>query len=520
MPDLVVIGGGTNGLAAATQLARGGRRVLLLERSAELGGLDARVEFHPGFACSALSLDTDGLRREVAAELDLAAHGLRWRANEADVLAPASDGPGLIASRAPDLTPTLSVEGLSAADAKALESFNARIARFSSFFGRLVDEPAADPELPNRAAAWQLFKSAVALRRLGQEDMLELLRIAPMCIADWLAETFQCTRLRALLAAPALSGTWLGPWSAGSTALALLRECTRQRSVEGGPTALSAALVSAAQAAGVELVSAASVKEIRVEAGAVRGVRLADGTPIDARAVLSTADPKRSLLGLLPRGQLGPELEKRLRNWRTRGSTAKLDLALDAPLEFACRPGLSVERAQIAGEIDDLERAFDALKYRELPRRPWLDVAVPSLNDPTLAPPGKALASILVHFVPYDLKHGWGESQRNELFELVIATLEVHVPDLRQRILAWQCLTPLDLEERYALSGGQIQHGETALDQLFHMRPSPECAHYATPIRGLFLGGSGSHPGAGFPCSAGLLAARSLARAWGSLRRD
>jgi phytoene dehydrogenase-like protein len=291
----------------------------------------------------------------------------------------------------------------------------------------------------------------------------------------------------------------------------LLRECAGGETLAGGPPALIAALTAAARAAGAELRTGAEVKRIRLDKGKISGVTLASGETIDAPAVLSSADPKRTMLKLLQPGALPLSIEDEFRRLRSRGTAAKVHLALSGPLEIAGSSGRQDEAIRIGGgHVDDLERAFDAIKYRRFSEHPHLEIRVPTVADPSLAPAGHHVVSILASFAPYALDGGWTDEARERFGDAVIAVLEQHAPNVRQKIVAREILTPADLETRFALSGGQLHHGEIALDQLLMMRPTPSAPRYQTVVPGLFLGGSGSHPGGGVRPTAGMLAAEAV----------
>jgi phytoene dehydrogenase-like protein len=325
------------------------------------------------------------------------------------------------------------------------------------------------------------------------------------------------------VAARGCSGNFLGPWSAGSAAVLLLRAasdpqpCGSANSYPGGLGALTQAMAAAARQAGAEIRTEAEVKQILTKNGAVSGLALASGEEIAAKSVISSADPKRTLLQLLGPMQLTPDFALRLRNYRCMGTTAKVNLALDALPDFPAlrNGGVSAAealagRVHIGPEIDYLERAFDAAKYGRFSEAPWLDATIPTLTDPSLAPEGKHVLSVVVHFAPYTLLGADWNSQREALGDTVVRTLAAYSPGLPERVVARQVLTPLDLEEKFGLTGGHIYHGELALDQLFTMRPLLEWARYRTPLAGLYLCGSGTHPGNGLTGLSGANAAREI----------
>lgn len=502
--DIIVIGAGHNGLTAAALLAKSGRKVLVLERRAFSGGVAAGEEFHPGYRTRGLLLDTTGVRRSVTQELGLEKHGLSFLQCEPSVLVPQETGPGLLLHADPDRA-AAELKG----DAKAYAEFRAFLARIRPLLCSLLD--AAPPAvLPEGADLFKLLKAGLKLRLLGEKQMLEMLRIAPMCVADWLNERFENPLLKTALAAPALHGSYMGPWSAGTVVNFLLRDCAAEAPVKGGPAALVRALEASAKSSGAEIRCNAPVRSIVVKGGKVTGVKLGDGAEIPAPVVVSSCDPKRTLFGLLAPADLPMSLENQVRVIRMRGTTAKVNLALNAPLEFTSRPGEKIEAARTGEHLDDLERAFDAVKYKRFSARPMLEIRVPTVSEPGLAPNGHHVAEILVHFAPHDLAGGWTAQQREALGDAVVAELARFAPGVKGAIVARQTLTPADLEETYGLTGGHIHHGEHALDQLYAMRPSADLARYATPVDGLFLAGSGSHPGGGITCAPGALAAKAV----------
>lgn len=498
--DAVVVGAGPNGLAAAVRLARAGRKVMVLERADAPGGSSAKYEFHPGYFVPGLLHDEGLVPRAVAARLGLS---LGLRKPSATFVAEAG-GPGL-------LLPDDPAGRLSQHDAVNYRHLRAFLGRITPLLAAILSEepPALSPG--SAGDVWQLARRGLSLWKVSRKDLLELARVAPMCVADFLNERFESPLLVEALAAPAVASTWSGPWSAGTTTNFLLRKCTGGEALDGGPPALVSALLAAARAAGAELRTGAEVSRIRLDRGRVAGVTLASGEQIDAPVVLSSADPKRTMLKLLAPGALPFKIEEEFRNLRARGSAAKVHLALSGPLELAGSDGRLHEAIRIGGgHVDELERAFDAIKYRRFSERPHLEIRVQTAVDPSLAPPGHHVVSILASFAPYALEGGWTAEARERLGEAVIAVLERHAPDVRQRIVAKEVLTPADLEARFALTGGQLHHGEMALDQLLVMRPAPSAARYRTAVPGLFLGGSGNHPGGGVRPTAGLLAAEAV----------
>jgi phytoene dehydrogenase-like protein len=343
-----------------------------------------------------------------------------------------------------------------------------------------------------------------------------------MAVADFVAEFFETDLLRAAVAARGIFGASLGPWSAGSTALLLLRAAADPHPVgnsaypRGGMGALTAAMAAAAKEAGAEIRTNAEVAQILVKHGAVTGVALATGEEISAKAVVSGADPRRTLLGLLDPVHLPPSFVVKMLNFRSNGVAAKINVALDALPAFTALKQSSDGNTALAGRIhigpgiDYLERAFDDSKYGEFSRAPFLDISIPSILDNSLAPAGKHVMSIYMQFAPSKLKAGDWTQQRDSLRDTVIKTLAQYAPDFPSKILAVQTLTPQDLEFTYGLTGGHPFHGELALDQIFTMRPLLGWARYATPVKGLYLCGNGTHPGNGVTGASGHNAAREI----------
>jgi len=508
---VLVIGGGPNGLAAAARLAAAGRPVTLLEARPVLGGLAAGIEFHPGFTAPGV-LHDDGLVSDFAvATLGLTRHGLSFRPADPVRLA-GGDSEALLLD--PDARRTATaLAARSPRDAAAWTAYRAFFARLAPLRRKLLAAP-PPPLAPSSAGdRWRIARRALDLLRLGRRDVLELVRVVPMCVADFLNERFETPLLIEGLAAPAVLGTRAGPWSAGTTANLLLAETAPARRLVGGPPALVRALEAAARAAGARLRTGARVARIRVDANGVAGVTLADGEELAARCVLATCDPKRTMLELVEPGALPLAVEEEFRRVRARGTAAKVHLALDGPLEPAFEAdGRPCDLRLGGGHVDQLERAFDASKYRRTSERPQLDVRVPSRLDPTLAPAGAHVVSVLAGWAPNDLAGGWSDGERERFGDLVVARLAAAAPGLSSRILARQVLTPADLERDWHLTGGQLHHVEPALDQLFVMRPTASAARYATAVPGLLLGGSGCHAGGGLTCDAGLLAATAALR--------
>jgi phytoene dehydrogenase-like protein len=516
--DIVIIGGGHNGLVTAFYLAKAGYKPLVLERRPQVGGAAITDEFHPGFRCSTLAHTAGPIRPDIVRDLKLERHGLKLITPEVSVTALTPDGRAL--SLYQDARKSAQeVAAFSQKDAAKYPEFQESLGKMGRVIGEALATPPPNIDHPSSADLWGMLKTGRAIRNLGKKDMYRLLRWGPMAVADLAAEYFETELLRAVVAARGLFGTFLGPWSAGSALVLLIRAAGDAHPAgsaffaAGGMGALTQAMASAAQAAGAEIRSGAEVIEIRVKDGAASGVILSTGEEIDARAVISNADPKRTLLKLTDPTHLAPDFVQKLQHYRGNGTVAKVNLALSGLPNFtALKNGDTAAltgRIHIGNEIDYLERAFDASKYGNFSPHPYLEATIPSLTDPTLAPEGKHVMSIYVQYAPYKLKGDW-ETQRKPLGQTVVKTLARYTPNLPELILTHQIITPRDLEDTYGLTGGQIFHGDLALDQFFTMRPLLDWARYRTPIENLYLCGSGTHPGAGLTGGSGANAAREI----------
>jgi phytoene dehydrogenase-like protein len=516
--DIVIIGGGHNGLVAAFYLAKAGFKPLIIERREQVGGSAITDEFHPGFRCSTLAHTAGPLRPEIVRNLQLEKHGLRLITPLVSVTALSPDGQAL--SLYQDAKQSAQeIAAFSKKDAAKYEAFQESLGKMGKVIAEALATTPPDIDHPSGGDLWSMLKTGRAIRNLGKKDMFRLLRWGPMAVADLAAEYFETELLRAVVAARGIFGTFLGPWSAGSSLVLLIRAAGDARPAgsahlaAGGMGALTQAMASAAKAAGAEIRSGVEVIEIRVKDGAATGVLLSTGEEIAAKAVVSNADPKRTLLKLIDSTHLSPDFVQKLQHYRGNGTVAKVNLALSGLPNFTAIKNGNTNalkgRIHIGHEIDYLERAFDESKYGNFSRQPYLEAMIPSLTDPTLAPDGKHVMSIYMQYAPYKLKGDW-ESQRKELGQTVVKTLAQYAPNLPELILTHQIITPLDLEEKYGLTGGQIFHGDLALDQFFTMRPLLDWARYRTPIQNLYLCGSGTHPGVGLTGGSGANAAREI----------
>jgi len=520
---VVLIGGGHNALVAAFYLAKGGFKPLVLERRETIGGGAITEEFHPGFRASTLAHTLGPLRADIASDMQLEKFGCEILSPDPRVFAPTPDGKALFFYN--DAAKTAAgIASFSAKDAEKYAKFAETLEEVAGFFEQLCSITPPDIDHPTPEDLWNLLKTGKNVRGLGKTGIFDLLRWGPMAVADFVAEFFETELLRAVVASRGIFGGALGPWSAGSTALLLLRAAADAHPVgsaafpRGGLGNFTRALAESAKQAGAEIRTDAEVQHIRAKDGAVSGVVLSGGEEIAAEAVVSGADPKRTFFQLVDPSQLDPTFANRIKNYRAYGNVAKVHLALGGLPTFSAlnaseSPLKALSgRIHIGPEIDYLERAFDASKYGEFSRAPYLDVTIPTILDPALAPDGKHVLSAYVQFAPYKLRVGSWDLHRRELGEAVIRALSECAPDLPGLVEGMQVITPKDLETCYGFSGGHIFHGELALDQLFTMRPVLDWARYKTPLRGLFLCGSGTHPGNGLTGASGANAVREIIR--------
>jgi phytoene dehydrogenase-like protein len=512
--DVIFVGGGHNGLTAAAVLARRGVKTLVLEARATVGGAAITEELHPGFKISTLAHAAQPAAA-LMTELRLAEHGLELIEPDPYLFAPLPDGRSLVLGRDIDATAN-SIATFSSDDGRRYPEFCATLARVRAFTGDVLANTPPDIEQPSNADLWSMAMMGRRFRSLGKKDAYRLLRWAPMSAADFVSEWFGSEPLRAAIAAGGIFGTALGPRSAGSAAVLLMRMGAgdgRQRLVRGGLGSLSSALASAARAAGADIRTNAEVRRIHVKDGRATGVTLTSGEELQAKSVVSNADPRRTLLGLIDPVELEPGFLSRIRSYRSSGTVAKINLALTALPNFTALPGDVRALAgfiHVGPELDYLERAFDSSKYGTWSPRPYMEITIPSLTDPTLAPAGGHVMSITAQYAPYRLRDTNWDAASAAFADAAIDTLAQYAPDLKSLILHRQVITPVDLDAKYGLTGGHIFHGELALDQLFTMRPLLGWARYRTPVRGLYMCGAGTHPGYGVSGLSGLNAAREI----------
>jgi len=521
--EAIVVGGGHNALVTAAYLARAGRRVLVLERRNRLGGAAETSELG-GARVPRLAHTVGRLRPSVVRDLDLRSHGLRLVAPDVRSFAPAPDG------RAVTLwtDQARTVEGLrswSPADADAYPDFDRLVRALAKFIGEIAAQTPPDIHAPGLGDALTGLKLGRTFRGLGKHDAHTILRVLPMAVADFVAESFETDAVQAALAWRGVQYCSLGPWSAGSAAVMLFDAAGNDGGAagqtvfaEGGPGAVSEALAAAARAAGAEIRCGAEVAAITSRDGRVTGVALASGEEIAASTVISGLDPKRTLVGLCDPVAVGPSMLWRAGNYRTPGVVSKVNLVVDRMPAFTAAGGddetLLRGRIVVAPGIDAIERAFDASKYGRVSDELVLEATIPSLVDPSLvegAPAGTHVVSVIAQYTPYALRDGsWDDAARDRVGDAVVSRLDALAPGLAASVTAREVLTPVDLEREYGLSGGHPLHGEPGLDQFFLWRPFLGHARYRLPIEGLYLAGSGAHPGGGVTGQPGQNAAREI----------
>jgi len=521
--DAIIIGGGHNGLVCAAYLAKAGRRVLVLERRHVLGGAAVTEELHPGFKFSVCSYVVSLLRPHVIRELELARHGMELIPLECSFV-PLPDGRSL--NRSADWPETRrEIARFSARDAEAYPEFRLAMTKLAHFAKQMIDQPAPDPGAWTPGELWRLLRLGDRVRRLDADEAFLHAKLLSMNAVDFLSQWFESDVLKAPMSVSGIIGTFLGVRSPG-TAYVLLHHYMGEidgayRSwgfSRGGTGQVSAAIASSARSFGAEIRTECPISHVRIRRGAADGVVLQNGEEIDGRLIVSSLDPRRTFLRLVGREHLDEDFVQQIERFKLRGSSGKVNLALDRLPEFSCRPGAGPHMRgdiAIAPSIDYLERAYDEAKYGGYSKRPYLNVVIPSLVDPTVAPPGKHVMSIFVQYAPYFIREGpahW-PNIREEFGDAVVDTLAEYMPTLKSDILYRQVLTPWDLEQQFGLTEGNIFHGELSLEQLLFLRPAAGWAQYRTPVRNLWMCGSGTHPGGGVMGGPGCLAARAILKA-------
>ena len=498
----------------------------MLERRHLVGGAAVTEEVFPGFKFTVCSYVCSLLRPEIIRDLNLPAHGYQIIPVES-TLTPLEDGRYLF--RGADAEENRrEISTFSKEDAEAYPTFGQLMVRIARFVKPQLSMTPPDLGSMSPANLRRMLELRGHFKGADEETLYTFARLMTMSSADYLDEWFETDALKGTMCASGIIGTFLGPRSPG-TAYVLIHHYMGEVDgafrawgfVKGGMGMVSESIASAARSYGVDIRLNADVRQILVQDGRAAGVELATGERVFAKVLASGVDPKRTFLQMLERTQLPPDFVRGIEAYNIEGSSAKVNLALSEPPNFTCMPGEGAHlrgAISISPSVEYIERAYDDAKYGEFSRHPYLDVMVPSEIDPGLAPPGKHIMSIFVQYAPYRLRKGTWDERREELGDTVVETLTQFAPNLPRAIVGRQVLTPLDLERMIGLTGGNIFHGELTPNQLFFLRPVPGWAQYRTPIKGLYLCGSGVHPGGGVMGASGYNAAREMLNDW-SLRR-
>jgi len=505
--DAIIIGGGHNGLVTAAYLARAGKRVVVLEKRPRVGGAAVTEEIFPGFKFTMFSYVVSLLRPEIIRDLDLPRHGLHVLPLESTVT-PMENGNYLAAWGDHDET-RRELYRHSPRDAEAYDEYGRLMHFMAQAVKPILSMVPPDPTSFDPRDLFALLRLGKHFRGLGAERLHALIKLMTMSSADFLDEWFETDVLKATKSASGIIGTFLGPRSPGTVFRAW-------GFAKGGTGAVSESIASAARAFGAEIRCDAPVARVIVKGGRATGVALENGDEISAKVVVTGLDPRRSFLQLLEEQELPGDFVADIKRFKFRGSSGKVNLALDSLPSFTCMPGIGRQHRgalSISPSLEYVERAYDDAKYGEFSRNPYMDVIIPSMIDPGMAPPGKHVMSIFVQYAPYNLNGGWTDAKREAFGDAVVNTLSRYAPNLKSLILHRQVLTPSDIERITGLSEGNIFQGELALQQLFFLRPASRWAKYTTPIRGYWQCGSGTHPGGGIMGANGRLAALEIVKA-------
>jgi len=516
--DVVVIGGGHNGLVNAAYLARAGKKVLVLERRHVLGGAAVTEEVFPGFQFSVCSYVVSLLRPEIIRELDLPRHGLEILPLDG-TFTPMPNGDYLW--RVNDHYRTRrEIARHSKLDAEAYDEYGKAMIEMAHFVKPIMSMTPPDPTTLSPKGWKNLAFLGRRFQQLPDDDKYNQVQLMTMSAVDFLDQWFETDVLKATMSASGIIGTFLGVRSPG-TAYVLLHHYMGEidgafRSwgfARGGTGAISNAIADAAREAGVEIRTEAAIEKILLKNGRATGVILKNGDEIFADIVSSSVDPRLTFMKMIGEEHLPDDFCADLKRYKYRGSSGKVNLALDGLPNFKAMPGEGPHlrgAISISPSVDYMERAYDDAKYGRFSRRPYIDMVIPSLTDPSVAPPGKHVMSCFVQYAPYNLKEGTWDEKRDEFGDTVVNTIAEHAPNIKELIIDRQVLTPLDLERDFGLSEGNIFQGELTLEQLFFLRPAPGWAQYRTPIKSLYMCGSATHPGGGIMGAPGRNAALQM----------